>query len=144
MHRFWQTAGLILLLVGMAAWFPATAQAQFFHHCRPVPVVSYYYTPATTYYAPPVSYSYYSPTTTYYAPPATYSYYSPTTTYYAPPVYSYYPPVSTYYYSPALVTTSPSVSTMRMYRSYGLFRPRGLYTETYYSPGGGYYSSVYP
>jgi hypothetical protein len=77
----------------------------------PAPV---YYAPVTTYYAPPV--------TTYYSPAVTYSYYPPTTVYSAP-VYS------------APVYAAPGTVTTRTFVGYGVFRPRGVYTQNYYTPG---------
>jgi hypothetical protein len=81
-----------------------------------VPVVSYsYYPPAPVAYAPP-------PTTSYYAPP-------PTTVYYAPP-----PTVA--YYAPApVVAPSYGVYSART-TTYGLgiFRPREVTTQYYYTP----------
>jgi hypothetical protein len=97
----------------------------------PAPVVSYY-APVTSYYAPPVT-SYYvaPPVTAYYAAPVT-SYYAP-----APAVsYSYYPS-TTVYASPAPVATG--TITTRSYVGYGIFRPRGVYTQSYYTPGVVYY-----
>jgi hypothetical protein len=82
---------------------------------RPV----YYVTPSISYspsYTP--SYSYYPPTTVYSAPTVTYS----------APVVTYSPPVVSYAAPSAVV--SPSVVETRTYYGYGIFRPRGYYTET--------------
>ena len=104
-------AGLALALAA-----PMTAQAQYIVSSPPViyappPVVttSYYYAPA--------------PVTTYYA--------APVTTFYAAPRVSYYAPVTVY--SPPVV--SPGYYTTRSYVGLGIFRPRGVYNETYYTPG---------
>jgi hypothetical protein len=78
------------------------------------PAVSYY-TPVTSFYAPSV--------TSYYAPFSNYSYY-PTTSYY---------PATTVYSAPGAVVT-PGVVTTRTYVGYGVFRPRGVYTQNYYTP----------
>ena len=88
----------------------------------PAPVVTYsspvvYSVPVATYSSPAVSYSYYPATTVYSAPP--------------PVSYSYYP-ATTVYSAPAVVV--PGVVTTRSYIGLGIFRPRGVYTETYISP----------
>jgi hypothetical protein len=83
---------------------------------RPV----YYVAPPVTYsssYAP--SYSYYPPTTVYSAPSVSYS--APVVSYSAPTV-SYAAPVVSY--------VAPSVVETRTYYGYGIFRPRGYYSET--------------
>ena len=112
-----------------------TARAQF---------VQVYSPPAVL--APQPVYSYYPPTTTYYAPPVT-SYYAPVTSYYAAPVTTYYPPTVNYSYCPpttvysAPVAVAPTVAvpvgtvTTRSFVGYGVFRPRGVYTQSYYTPG---------
>ena len=85
------------------------------------PVVPAYYYPAPTYVAPSVSY--------YSAPRVTYSYYpsAPSVvTYSAPPVVTYAAPVT--YVAPA------GYYETRTYYGYGIFRPRGYYSETYYRP----------
>jgi hypothetical protein len=91
------------------------------------------YVPAPVYVNPPVvSSSYYvapsvsPPLVTYSSP--TYSYYSgpSTITYSAPPVFTYSAPTAVYLPAPRLET--------RTYYGYGIFRPRGWYTETYYRP----------
>lgn len=130
----------ILALLGLAvaayAILPAAAQAQVVIVGRPA------------YYAPPVvvSQSYYPPIT-YSAPPVvTYSS-PPVVTYSSPPVVSYYsgppvvaysaPPVVTYSAPPTVVTyaaPAPGVYTTRSYYGFGIFRPRGWNTETYYRP----------
>jgi hypothetical protein len=105
------------------------AQAQIIHVYSPpvVPVVPS--VPSVTYYAPPVvvpqapvvNYSYYPPTT------VNYSYYPGTVAYSAPVVAA-----------PTVVYSAPAVApgyyTTRTYTGYGIFRPRGTYSETYYTP----------
>jgi len=81
-----------------------------------------------TYVVPRVQYSYYpsAPVVTYSAPPVTYV--TPqSVTYSAPPVMTYSAPVVTYAAPAGVVTT-------RTYYGYGIFRPRGYYTESYYTP----------
>jgi hypothetical protein len=105
---------------------PAAAQAQ---------VV--YVQPARTYVAPVVvsqpvvpAYYYAAPSITTYNSPATYSYYPPATT-----VYSYSPsPAVVTYSAPVAVVPAAGVITTRTYYGYGIFRPRGYYTESYYTP----------
>jgi hypothetical protein len=81
----------------------------------PGPVVnySYYPPPAPTFVAPApaVSYSYYPAPAPVFAP-------APAVSYYAAPAVSYYP--GTY--------------VTRTYTGFGIFRPRGTYTESYYRP----------
>jgi hypothetical protein len=124
------------------------------HYAAPVvtapvvttPVVTSYYTPVVT----PSHVSHYAPFTTpspvtpaytsYYAPVVTtpvyhYSFYQPTTTVFSAPV-------ATTVYSPA-VATMPSTVTTRTYRGFGIFRPRGLYTETYAAPSTSFYTPAY-
>jgi hypothetical protein len=68
-----------------------------------------------------------APTITYYAPAPTVTYASPTVTYASPAVtYSYYP--TTVYSAPAGVVTT------RTWHGHGIFRPRGTYTQSYYTP----------
>ena len=125
----------IMFLLGMAflgyALLPALAQAQVIYvQPRPYivaqPVVpSYYVAPSVTTYSAPATYSYYPPSTT------VYSYSAPVPTY-----YSYSAPAPTYYsYSaPAAVVSPGGVYTTRSYYGYGIFRPRGYNTESYYTP----------
>jgi hypothetical protein len=147
MRRF--MALLTVALIGYAL-LPAVARAQVIYvQPQPYVVPSYYAAPSVTRYAAPATYSYYPPTTSYYAAPATYSYYPPTTTYYAAPAptyysysapaptyYSYSAPAPTYYsYSaPAAVVQPGGVVTTYSYYGYGIFRPRGYHTESYYTP----------
>jgi hypothetical protein len=119
MHRFLTTAGLGLAALTALTLAPAAARAQYVQVYSPPVVVA----------PPPVVYSYYpAPTTVYYTPaPTTYSYYSP-----APVTYSYYAPATTVYSSPALVT--PGYITTRTYYGLGIFRPRGVYSQSYFTP----------
>jgi hypothetical protein len=117
-----------MILLGAAllgyALPPTVAQAQvvYVQSGRPYlpPVIvaqpAYYVTPS--YYAPPV---------TTYSSGYRLSYYPPTTTVYsysAPSVVTYSAPPATY-----LVPATGVVET-RTYYGYGIFRPRGYYTET--------------
>jgi len=124
----------ILTLLGAAllgaAVLPTLAQAQvvvqYGQPYLPPPVIVtqpvrpvYYVAPSVTYrpsYAP--TYSYYPPTTVYSAPSVSY----------AAPVVSYSAPVVTY--APPVAVVAPSVVETRTYYGYGIFRPRGYYTET--------------
>jgi hypothetical protein len=118
MHRFLTMAGLALAtVVALAGLWPVQAQyVQVYSAPPPVvvsppPVVTYSYYPPATVYAPPAV-SYYAPAVSYYAPTVAYS--VPSTVVYAPPV--------------GTVTT-------RSYYGFGIFRPRGWYTQSYYTPG---------
>jgi len=123
MRRFMTLLGVALL---GCALLPAAAQAQ---------VV--YVQPPRTYVAPVVvtqpvvpAYYYSAPSITTYSSPATYSYYPPATT-----VYSYSsPPAVVTYSAPVTVVPAAGVITTRTYYGYGIFRPRGYYTESYYTP----------
>jgi hypothetical protein len=98
------------------ALVPASAQAQIYYGQPPVVMAPVYSAPViTSYYPAPVVPA---PSISYYAAPATYSYYPPTTVYAAPPAVVY--PGGGY--------------TTRTYQGFGIFRPRGTYTETYYTP----------
>ena len=95
------------------------------------PVVSY--SAPVVYAAPVVTYSAYSaPVVTYSSPVVSstpvvsYSYYPSTTG------YSAYYPSATVYSAPVVVV--PGVVTTRTYVGLGIFRPRGVYTETYVLP----------
>jgi hypothetical protein len=111
MHRFPTTAGLALTaLVALAGTQPASAQYYQVYSAPP---------PVFVNPAPVVSYSYYPPTTVYYP--------APSVSYYAAPSVAYYAP-SVSYYAPSTVTT-------RSYYGFGIFRPRGWYTQSYYTPG---------
>ena len=121
MRRFLTLLGVALL--GYAS-LPATAQAQ----------VIYVQQPYRTYSAPifvgqPVvpTYYYAAPSVTTFSAPATYSYYPSTTTF-----YSASPSVVTY--SAPVVVPAAGVYTTQTYYGYGIFRPRGYYNETYYTP----------
>ena len=113
MRRFMTFLGLALL--GFAV-VPTLAHAQVIYvqparvYAPPViisqpAVTSYYYAPAP----PPVVYS-----SSYYSAP-------PVVTYSAPPVMTYSAPAPGYYET-------------RSYYGFGIFRPRGWTTETYYRP----------
>ena len=82
-------------------------------------------------YSPPVMVAP-RPVVSYY-PPVT-SFYAPSVTTYSPPVaaYSYYPPTTVYSAPTAVV--APGVVT-RSYVGYGIFRPRGVYTQSFYATG---------
>ncbi len=140
MRRFMALLGLALL--GFAV-VPTLAQAQVIYvqpartYAPPVivtqPIVqSYYYAPSAppaVTYAP--SYSYYSgpPVVSYSAPPVM--------TYSAPPVMTYSAPSVVTYSAPPVMTYSapaPGYYETRSYYGFGVFRPRGWTTETYYRP----------
>ena len=121
MRRFMTMLGVALL--GYAS-LPATAQAQ----------VIYVQQPYRTYSAPIVvpqavvpTYYYAAPSVTTFSAPATYSYYPSTTTF-----YSASPSVVTY--SAPVFVPAAGVYTTQTYYGYGIFRPRGYYSETYYTP----------
>jgi hypothetical protein len=127
MHRFMATAGLALAICALFGASTASAQVVQVYYPAPAPVVSYYAAPPV-YVAP-------APTVTYYQP-------APTVTYYQPaPTVTYYQPVTTAYYAAPAVAYSPGVVTTRSYVGLGIFRPRGVYTQSYYSPA--YTSSYY-
>ncbi len=92
-------------------------------------------------YAPPPSVIVVPPPPTYYmtpAPPSVTTYSSPYGT-----TYSYYPSTTVYAY-PAPIVTYAAPTTVYLQPSghyeahttygYGIFRPRGYYSETYYRP----------
>jgi hypothetical protein len=119
MNSYLKPAALTALsLALLAALLPAPAQAQVVFAqpsvVVPAPVV------VQSYYGAPVA-----PSISYYAAPAAYSYYPPTTAYYAAPAA---------YSVPATVAYPAGVYTTRTYQGFGIFRPRGLYTQSYYSP----------
>lgn len=92
-----------------------TAQAQWVIVNSPPPPVVWQSPPVVVYSSPVVSYS----------PPVTYA---------APVTYSYYPP-TTVYSAPAVVTpVIPGTVTTRRFVGYGIFRPRGVYTQSYFTP----------
>ena len=121
--------------VGFAG-LPSFAQAQVIVYSNPPVVVTqptYYAAPITV--APSISYRAYSaPTYSYYPSTPVYSYSAPVASYPAPvvsysaPVVSYSAPVVTYAAPVAVVR--PAVVETRSYYGYGIFRPRGYYTET--------------
>jgi len=119
-----------MALLGLAlaayAMLPGAAQAQVVIVGRPA------------YYPPPVivSQSYYPPVVTYSAPPVV-TYSAPPVVYSAPPVVTYSSPQVVYSAPPSVVTyaaPAPGVYTTRTYYGYGILRPRGTYTQTYYQP----------
>jgi hypothetical protein len=124
MHRFMTLAGLALMTLAVIG--VSTASAQVVQVYYPAPVVAQ---PVVSYYAPPTVYVAPAPTVTYYQP-------APTVTYYQPaPTVTYYQP-TTVYAAPAPVVYSPGVVTTRSYVGLGIFRPRGVYTQSYYSAPG--------
>jgi hypothetical protein len=114
---------LTVALVGYAV-LPTIAQAQVIY------VQPRTYAPPIV-YAPPVVQTYYAaPPITTYSAPATYSFYPQSA-----PVYSYSaPPIVTYSAPAAYVVPATGVYTTRTSYGYGIFRPRGYYSETYYTP----------
>ena len=118
MRRFMTV--LAVALFGYAL-LPTAAQAQVI-----------YIQPARTYVAiapPVVSSYYYAPSVTTYSSSATYSYYPPATT-----VYSYAAPTVVYSAPPMYVVPASGVITTRTYYGYGVLRPRGYYSQSYYTP----------
>lgn len=103
-----------------------TVQAQVVQVYSPPPVavvpsMSYYAPAPVVAYsapAPSVSCNAAAPSVSYYAPASSVSYYAPA------PVVTYASPV----------VAAPGIYTTRTYYGFGIFRPRGMYTETYYSP----------
>ena len=119
MIRHSRSLALSVIALGVILATAPAARAQY------VVYQPQFVTPTVTYsyYQAPVVYQ---PSVSYYAPPAV-SYYQPTVSYYQPQV-SYYAPVAPVVAAPAAVTT-------RSYYGYGIFRPRGVYTQSYYTPG---------
>ncbi len=110
----WSVCGLALAAVTAA---PAAAQVVFVPEpvaVAPPPVVTTFAAPAVV---PSISYA--VPAHSYYAAPAA--------------AYSFYP--STTVYSAPVAVPAGSVTT-RTYQGFGIFRPRGTYTESYYTPPG--------
>lgn len=140
MRHFMAILGLALAACAIC---PDAGRAQVVIVGRPVysaPVVV-----SQSYYPPVVTYSSPAPVVTYSAPPVvTYSSPAPVVTYSPPPVVTYSAPVVTYsapvvtYSAPAPVVTyaapAPGTYTTRTYHGFGIFRPRGTYTETTYQP----------
>lgn len=124
--RSFLTRALLVAALFLFSQVPARAQ-----------YIQVYSPPVVVAPAPVVSYSYYPPVTpvvnAYYAPAARYAYYPPTTVYSAP----------------AAVVTPATVVTQRTFVGLGIFRPRGVYTQTYYTPAAvvtpstSYYAPVY-
>ena len=102
----WTIAALALFLSASAS------QAQLIIVQSPPPI--YVQQPVVVYRpAPVVAYSYYPPAPVYVA---------------ARPVVAYSPP-------PAVVQVpAAGVYTTYSYNGYGVFRPRGVYTQSYYTP----------
>jgi hypothetical protein len=134
-----------MALLGLAlaayAMLPGAAQAQVVivgrpaYYPPPVIVSQSYYPPVVTYSAPPVV-TYSAPPVVYSAPPVV-TYSSPQVVYSAPPVVTYSSPQVVYSAPPSVVTyaaPAPGVYTTRTYYGYGILRPRGTYTQTYYQP----------
>ena len=123
MKRF---AGMLgVALIGLAA-LPAFAQAQVI-----IVQPSRVYVPPVYVNPPVVSSSYYVAPSI--APPVTYA---PTYSYYAgPSVVTYAPlaPVITYS-APTAVYLPSGYYESRSYYGFGIFRPRGWTTETYWRP----------
>jgi hypothetical protein len=122
MRRFLTRTGLAVAAVVLGLFgHVATAQAQFVQVfsppvvVAPAPVVSFS-PPLATFSPPPV-------TTSFYAPAVSYSYYPPTTVFSAPAAVA----------APAVV--APGTVTTRTFVGYGIFRPRGVYTQSFYTPG---------
>jgi hypothetical protein len=127
MHR-WIKTGLFALAAALA---PQAAHAQVV-----VSTPGHVVLPSTSYYSPVTVYS--PPATVYSPPPVTY-YSPPPVTYYSSPVTVYSAPVATYVspytvYSAPAAYVSPGVVTTRTYAGFGVFRPRGVYTESYVAP----------
>lgn len=129
MRHFMTVLGMAL--VGYV-WLPTAAQAQVIY-VQSAPVYA-----RPIYYAQPVVQTYYAPSVTTYSSPATYSYYPPST-----PVYSYSAPTTVYSAPPSVITyAAPSqvlvpasgIITTRTSYGYGIFRPRGYYSQSYYTP----------
>jgi len=115
MIRHSKTLALSAIALGVILATAPAARAQYVIY-QPqfvTPTVTY------SYYQPPVVYQ---PSVSYYAAPSI-SYYQPAVSYYQPRV-SYYAPV----------VAAPAAVTTRSYYGYGIFRPRGLYTQSYYTP----------
>jgi hypothetical protein len=130
MRRYITMLGLTLASYAiLSVVFPAAANAQVIGVEFARPYTPVYVQPS---YLPPV---YVNPPGVVYSSPliapsyaSTISYYPQTAavyTYSAPPVYA--APVQ--YAAPA-----SGVVTTYSYRGYGIFRPRGVYTQSYYSP----------
>jgi len=120
-------ATFAFLALGLTASV-APAQVYYVRSPRvvyPAPVV--YSAPVVSYSAPVV----YSPPVVSYSAPVTYT--EPVTTYsYYPATTVYSAPATTVYSAPVVYT--PGVVTTRSYYGFGVFRPRGLYTQTYVLP----------
>lgn len=121
MQRFFMMSALALLATG---WLASGADAQTVVYTGrpyiptivvPPPTTAYYVAPTTSYYVTPATVTY----------QASYSYYpsvvpQSVVTYSAPPYVTYAAPA---------VVVRPSVVETRTSYSFGIFRPRGHYTE---------------
>jgi hypothetical protein len=130
MRRFMTVLGMALLGY---AFLPTAAQAQVIY-VQPPRV----YAPPVFYTQPVVPTYYAAPSVTTYSAPATYSYYPP-----SGPVYSYSAPTTVYSAPPSVVTyaapaqvivPASGIITTRTSYGYGIFRPRGYYSQSYYTP----------
>jgi hypothetical protein len=128
MRRFMILTAVAITSIALVS---SAAQAQYIVQSSP-PVIYTQPAPAVyypqTYVVPSVRYSYYpsAPVVTYSAPQVV--------TYSAPPVVTYAAPVVTYAAPVATYAAPAGVVTTRSYYGYGIFRPRGYYTESYYTP----------
>lgn len=123
MPRFMVMLGTALLAYAFA---PGAAQAQVIYVQSGRPYVPRVVVAQPGYYAAP---SYYAPPITTYSSSYSYSYYPPTTaTYVAPRSVVTYAAPATY-----VVPTAGVVET-RTYYGYGIFRPRGYYSESRFYP----------
>ncbi len=121
MHRFLTTSMLALALV---VGFHSVASAQVVRVWYPPPPLV---VPAPA----PVVTSYYTPVYSYYPPVTTTVYSSPVPTVF-PSTTVFSSPVTPVYTAPAYV---PGIYTTRSYVGLGIFRPRGVYTQSFYTPG---------
>jgi hypothetical protein len=122
-------ASLALLSLAL---FAQAASAQHVIVYSPPPAVVTYSPPPVTVYAPPVV-EYAPPIVT--VPAYRYSYYAPapvTTVYSVPATTVYSVPATTVYSAPSVYV--PGTVTTRSYVGLGIFRPRGVYTESYFTP----------
>ena len=119
MRRF-----MILTAVALASFALVSSAAQAQYIIQSSPQVIYVQSAPPVYYpqavAPRVQYSYYPS--------------APVVSYSVPPVVTYSaPPVVTYSAAPVVTYAAPAgVVTTRSYYGYGIFRPRGYYTDSYY------------
>ncbi|MBM3993475.1 MAG: hypothetical protein FJ303_04900 [Planctomycetes bacterium] len=131
MRRFAMFLGLAL---SAYAILPSVTQAQVIvvqprPYVAPIivgpPVTSYYVAPPVAAYSSSATYSYYP------APTTVYTYSAPS----APAVVTYSSPAIVTYAAPAaMVVPAAGVITTRTYYGYGILRPRGYYSQSYYTP----------